>query len=111
MFQRKIPSGMTMIELMLGIMIIAILLRLAVPTYIEFLAKRRTAGAVETLTSYIEDAKMEAIKRNRPVTVRFRNTYDGNKWCFGKVVGTTACDCVITDPSDSAYCDIVGADT
>jgi len=110
MFHKK-HNGVTILELMISMAVLAGILATAVPNYSKFTAKRRTAGAVETLHAYIENAKMESIKRNQPVTVRFRNTYDGSKWCFGTTLGTTACNCVTTDTTSADHCDIDGIDS
>ena len=108
---RKNQTGVTVFELMISVAVLAGMLATAVPNYSKFIEKRRTSGAVEMLHSYIEGAKMESIKRNQPVTVRFRNTYDGAKWCFGAELGTEACDCAKTDPGHADYCDISGVGT
>lgn len=107
----RIQKGVTVLELMISMAVLAGILATAVPNYSKFVAKRKTAGAVETLHAYIENAKMESIKRNQPVTVRFRNTYDGSKWCFGATLGTAACNCVTTNTGSADHCDIDGVDT
>ena len=110
MFYKK-QHGVTVLELVISMAVLAVILATAVPNYSKFTSKRRTAGAVETLHAYIENAKMESIKRNQPVTVRFRNTYDGAKWCFGTTLGNTACNCARTDTAAADHCDIDGLDT
>ena len=110
MFSNK-QSGVTVFELLISVAVLATMLAAAVPNYSKFIEKRRTAGAVEMLHAYIESAKMESIKRNQPVTVRFRNAWDGAKWCFGAELGTQACDCANTDPQHADYCDISGRGT
>ena len=110
MFDKK-QNGVTVLELLISMAVLAGILATAVPNYSKFVAKRRTAGAVETMHAYIENAKMESIKRNQSVTVRFRNTWDGSKWCFGATLGTTACNCVTTNTAAADHCDIDGLDT
>jgi prepilin-type N-terminal cleavage/methylation domain-containing protein len=105
-----INRGMTLVELLLTMIIMAILMAMAMPSYFEFIEKRKTTGAVENISSLIVNAKMEAIKRNQPVTVSFLNNFDGDNWCFGFQVGTTTCDCGEDDASAAAYCDVTETD-
>ena len=108
---RNNQSGFTMLEVIVTLAVLAGILTSAAPAYTEFVVKRDTTGAVEILSAYIENAKIEAIKRNRPVTVTFNNTYNGNKWCFGTEVGNTACNCIQTNPAASDFCDVDGVGT
>ena len=103
-------NGMTLVELLITLIVMAILAALAAPTYTEFVIKRKTTGAVENIASLIVDAKMESIKRNRPITVGFLNNFDGDKWCFGFQVGNTTCDCGEDDDTTAAYCDVTETD-
>ncbi len=49
---------------------------------------------------------MEAIKRNRNVTVGFLNDFDGDEWCFVYQLGDDTCDCDEADPTKGTYCDV-----
>lgn len=82
--------GVTLIELMVTIAVIAILVTTAIPSFIENIEKRKLRGAAETLYAELQFAKMEAIKTNTPVRVDFTVT-NASTWCYG--VSTSDCDC------------------
>ncbi len=59
--------GMTLIELMIGIAVAAILFLLAAPAYQEFIANTNVRSAAENTLNGLRLANAEAIKRNAPV--------------------------------------------
>ncbi len=59
--------GFTLIELMIGMVIAAILLFLAVPTYSEFMRNTRIRGTADSIAGGIRLAQTEAIRRNTDV--------------------------------------------
>lgn len=92
-FQRK-QSGVTLHELMVGLSVTAILLSIAAPSYSEFVSKRRVAGATNLIAMYLEDVKMQSIKRNAFIAVSYKVSEDGSQWCLGATLGKdTSCDC------------------
>lgn len=97
-------AGFTLIELMLGIVVMAILLAIAVPSFTSQFQKQRLKGAGERLVSEIQFARSQAIGGNEPIFVKVKS---GADWCIG--VGTESdCDC---DPeSGSPLCKIDGND-
>lgn len=66
---RKAASGFTLLEAMITIVILAILLATAVPSFQTFVASRAVAGQVSELASAIRLTRAEAIKRGVPVTL------------------------------------------
>lgn len=88
-------GGFTVVELMVTIAVAAILLALAMPSYQDFIQKRQITSASEQITSFIAEARSEAIRRNLPGTVSF-NRVGATNWCVGFVLGTAACDCTVT---------------
>jgi prepilin-type N-terminal cleavage/methylation domain-containing protein len=82
--------GLTLMELMVTVAILAILVALAVPSFNSFLAKGRLSGAAEVLAQDLQLARSEALRRNDAVTISFSS---GAAWCYGSVAGATACDC------------------
>ena len=64
-------SGVTLIELMVGIALIAILAALAVPSFNEFRQRATLRGAVEQYSSALAEVRNEAIKQNIQMTVDF----------------------------------------
>lgn len=82
-------SGFTLIELMLGIVVLAILLALAVPSFTSQFQKQRLKGAAERLVSELQFARSEAVGANQDILV---NVQGGADWCIG-VSSEAACDC------------------
>lgn len=86
--------GLTLMELMVTVAILAILVALAVPSFNSFLAKGRLSGAAEVLAQDLQLARSEALRRNDAVTISFSS---GAAWCYGSVAGATACTCTPTN--------------
>lgn len=96
--------GVTLIELMVTIAVLAILATLAAPSFSDFFQRYRLRGAAEGVSSLVAGARAEALMRNRNVGVVFSGT--GEDWCVGAVstpdpVGGTlvpdaaTCDCSV----------------
>ncbi len=85
----KFNHGFTLLELIVSMTVLAILLGIAVPSFMSTLDKRRLSGAAEQLYSDLQYARSEAIKRNTPVFVTF--TGAGTTWCYG--IATAVCTC------------------
>lgn len=98
-------TGVTLIELMIVIVITAILLALAVPSFQDSLDKNRLKAAAETLKGDLQFAKSEAIKRNQNIRVDF--SVSGNSWCYG-IKENAACDCNNTNSAAATFCEIDG---
>lgn len=81
-------TGVTMIELMIVIVIAAILAGLAAPSFNRFINDTRQSSTMSQLTSDLNRARGEAIKRNRRVLVcaRASDTACGNDWDNGWLV-------------------------
>ena len=76
------PKGVSLIELLVTIGIIAVLAALAAPSFSAFLDSTRLASATNLLIADLNRARSEAIKRNRRVLV-----------CVSNATGT---DCATT---------------
>lgn len=94
-------KGFTLIELMIVLVIVAIGIALAVPTFQSFRDKRRLTSAAEQVSAFLVHAQSEAIKRNKQVTVSWE-TPGGHSvdWCIGAVLDDDPCDCT-GDDADS----------
>ena len=88
-------AGVTLIELMTSLSVIAVLLTLSVPSFSDFVTKREIAGTANLVASFFETVKMESIKRHEFISVSYKKAANGPEWCLGAVVGKdTACDCM-----------------
>lgn len=66
---KKRLSGVTLIELMVGIALLSILASLAVPSFRAMMARRAASSAAELLVGDLRFARTEALKRLQTVTV------------------------------------------
>jgi type IV fimbrial biogenesis protein FimT len=104
------PAGFSLVELMVSMALVAIGLALAVPSYRDMVEKRQLEQGIEQIAAFINTAQTTASKNNRVVTVSYSRTAADN-WCFGAVLGASACDCTESVDSESDYCAIDGAKT
>jgi type IV fimbrial biogenesis protein FimT len=66
---KRLPRGFTLLELMITIALVAIVLGLGVPSFIDFMRNSRLAGTANDLLADLNLARTEAIKRHVPVTL------------------------------------------
>jgi type IV fimbrial biogenesis protein FimT len=106
---RRRIRGFTIIELMIVVVIVAISVTLAVPTYQNIIEKRRVTAAAVQIASFLALTQGAAIKHNKVVAVSIkRDGSDGKTWCLGamiKTVATDDCDCESTSSGNADYCD------
>jgi type IV fimbrial biogenesis protein FimT len=100
-------NGFTLIELLIAIIVLAIILTLGVPSFVDTLDKRRITNATKTLVSQVQQARSLAVLLNQPVTMEFRYT-DGGSWCFG-VTDFNTCDCTVANSCSVARPPVPGA--
>jgi len=103
-----IPSrhrGFTLVEVMMTVVLLAIGLALALPSYRDMVEKRQVTNGAEQLASFINTAQGVAMKTNQVVTISYDRSAD-NDWCVGAVSGTTPCDCTQTNSEAGDYCQI-----
>jgi type IV fimbrial biogenesis protein FimT len=60
-------NGFTLIELMIGLAIVAIILLLGTPHYAEFMDNTRVRNATEGFANGVRQAQLTAVRRNEPV--------------------------------------------
>jgi type IV fimbrial biogenesis protein FimT len=66
---RHSARGLTLIELMVTVVVLAILLAIGVPSFREFYLNNRITSQINMLHSHLLLARSEAVKRNRPAQV------------------------------------------
>lgn len=99
------PRGFTLVELMVTVAVLAVLIALAAPSFTDTMQRRRLIGAAEAVASGLQLARSEAIRQSASMTAV---TTTGASWCMGFARGTTACDCSITDTTDTDACTTLG---
>jgi len=79
---RSGQRGVTIIELMITIAILAVLLGLAVPSFQEFVIRSRLDSAAQEMLTTLQFARSEAIRRGAQVSLR-RTSSSSGKWGDG----------------------------
>jgi len=75
--------GFTLIELLVTLSIAAILLTVAVPSYITFIQNNRLVSQANDFVTMLNYARSEAVKRNQSITVCSRSTDNS---CAGSTI-------------------------
>lgn len=106
----KDDRGFSVIELLVVIAVVVILIATAIPSYISFFERNRVRGAAEIVYEQLMHARTLAIKRSKPITVKF-SANDTESWAVG-ITDKTDCtptgnDCTIDYDNDSATSDAV----
>jgi len=97
--------GFSLVEVLMSVVLIAIGLALALPSYRDMVEKRQITNGAEQLASFINTAQGVAMKTNEVVTISYNRNGEAD-WCVGAIAGTTACDCTQTDTTATDYCQI-----
>jgi prepilin-type N-terminal cleavage/methylation domain-containing protein len=87
---RKPDAGFTLIELLVTIAVFAILVAMAVPSFVDAVDRRRIIDASEGIAKQIQQARTIAIQASRPITMVFDRS--NAEWCFG-LTDQLTCDC------------------
>lgn len=93
---------------MVTLVVAAILVAIATPSFADFLDKARLRGAADSVVDLINAARVDSVKQGREVNVRFKGT--STAWCVGAnvaaeptpgaaIAGATPCDCSATPAS------------
>lgn len=102
----KRQAGVTMIELMVVVLIAAILAAMAVPSFSSFIQNTRLTSTMTQLTSELNRARSEAIKRNTRVLVCVR----GSDTDCGAITSWQNGWLVCYDGNTNGQCDIAPTD-
>ena len=85
----NLTRGLTLIELMVALAIVALLMTLAVPSFGSVLARHRLKAAAEQLAADLAEARLLAAQRGHALHL---NLHGGAPWCWA-VTTTSGCDC------------------
>lgn len=92
----KCRRGLTFLEALIVMIVIAILTVLAIPSFITYIQEHRLTLTAESMFSVMQYARSEATKRNATIYVSLQT---GDSWCYG--VGTTSsCACATANTCD-----------
>lgn len=89
MIKKQQQSGFTLIELLMTIVVLAVMVAIAAPSFTTLIANQRSEGVAEDLTAALQLAKVEAVKRGTRVTLCAANTAGtacGTDWTDGWLV-------------------------
>ena len=89
-------TGVTLIELMVGLTIISCLLLVGMPSFTSWIQDLQVRGAAEAIQSGLLLARSEAIRRNRPVQLTLANAGGLVEWQIGCVTADADCPSLIT---------------
>jgi type IV fimbrial biogenesis protein FimT len=81
-------TGFTLIELMTGIAIMAIVMAMGMPSYKTWIQNMRLRNAAESILNGLQLARAEAVRRNAPVQFKL---VTGSSWTVGCVTASTDC--------------------
>ena len=85
--------------MMVTVAVFSILAIIAIPSFIELRDRMAVRGAGDQLVSFWANAKLEALKRDQPISVSIRKS--GTTMCLGASTTAAACDCFT-----AAACDV-----
>lgn len=88
------PLGLTLIELMIGLGIAAVLMSLAVPSYSAYMQRQRLKAAAQGLEVDLREARYESARRNQPLSLVLK---PGADWCWA-IATRPDCDCRSAQP-------------
>ena len=89
----KKQLGVTLIELVVGVAILAIVSAIAVPSYTEFIANSQIRSTTESIRNGLQVARAEAVKRN--ATVAFTLNGSDTSWVVGCPTVSANCPATI----------------
>lgn len=97
-------NGVTLVETLITLAIIAVLSALAIPSFRDLVERRRLVGAAEEVYAQLSYAKTEALKRSTDIVVEFFADGSGT-WYFG-ITDAETCDPKLAAATDAGACTI-----
>ncbi len=99
-------NGMTLIELMVGIVVIGILFALGAPNFRNWIQSSQIRTSAESILNGLQLAKSAAVNRNAPVSFLLTNTLDAT--CAATLTGT---NWIVSQNDPTGQCNAAASDT
>jgi len=96
----KRPRGFTLIELLVALAIMAILLVMALPRYIEWIADTQVRNGAESIAAGLRDALNAAIRENTSIEFNINPATKVGGWTVRYPAGATITKAVFTEGTD-----------
>ena len=117
LISRRRQRGMSLIELMIGLALAALLLTLGLPSFTTAIRNREIRSAADAVQNGLQLARVEAVRRNR--TVKFTLQAATGAWLVGcdpedanVVDGETVCPATVqTQPVQSTHASVAAVQT
>jgi len=91
MLNRGRQQGVSLLELMIGVSIVAMVLALGAPSFSRWIMDSKNRGAAEAITNGLQVARSEAVGRNALVRFAFTGTASDNQWTVTCVNDVPSC--------------------
>jgi len=91
----RAPRGFTLIELMVVVALVAVVMTLVGPSVRDLLAAQRVQGINAELVTDLQFARSEAVRRNRPILVRFATNADMTCYVIYTEAAIGRCNCLL----------------
>jgi len=86
---RRSTRGLTLLEMMVALAIVAVLTTLALPSFGSMVSRHRLKAAAEQMSLDLAELRLLAAQRGQPMHV---SLYAGPQWCYALAVAR-GCDC------------------
>jgi type IV fimbrial biogenesis protein FimT len=106
---RRAPRGMTLIELMIGMAVFALLLLMVAPSLSQWMRDTRVHSGAQALLNDLQFARAEAVRRNGPVRLQLISSRDmgctltsaGPHWVVNLTASVSPAGACGTAPGDT----------
>lgn len=91
LIMRPVPRGVTLIELVVGLVIVSVVLAVGMPSFTEWIQNAQVRSAAQSILNGLQSARNEAVRRNANVRFDFTLANGAPAWNVGCVAASTDC--------------------